>query len=624
MSLELKDIRDFLAAHHPFDLLPESDLDQIPGRLTARYFRKGSVILQPDITCLHLHIVRTGAVETHSPDGQLLARLSEGECFGVRAMFRGGKAANRITAIEDTLVYQLPESDFHELARQHPQFAYFFELMGGARLRGGMQMAEERDEDQLKLMSLQVGDLIARDVVSLPQTATLRDVGQHMSRERVSCLLLTDENGKVSGIVTDRDLRNRVVAQGLDYATPVSDVMTANPISITPDAYAFDALLTMTRHNIRHLPVVANGADTPVGVITTTNLLMRQSLSAVYMAGQISKMDNAGDMAGVIAQIPELLRQLIDAGATSQNAGHIVTTLADTVTSRLLELAEQKFGPSPVPYVWLAGGSQGRQEQTAISDQDNCLMMDDAFDPAQHGDYFRDLAEFVCDGLNTAGYVYCPGEMMAKTEKWRQPVATWRQYFTNWIQSPEPKALMLCSVWFDLRPIYGKAALYEQLHRQILTMASGNRIFLAFMVGNAQTHQVPLGFFRNFVMIRGGEHDRTLDMKHNGVVPIVDIARIHALGNGISAVNTTSRLLAAVHTTSISAQGARDLMDAYEFISITRLKHQVAQIRSGERPDNFLHPESLSAFERSHLKDAFNVIKTLQSALESSFGKSGT
>ncbi|OSQ45438.1 DUF294 nucleotidyltransferase-like domain-containing protein [Thalassospira sp. MCCC 1A01428] len=624
MSLELKDIRDFLAAHHPFDLLPDADLDQIPARLTARYFRKGSVILQPDITCLHLHIVRTGAVETQSPDGHLLARLSEGECFGVRAMFRGGKAANRITAIEDTLVYQLPESDFHELARKHPQFAYFFELMGGARLRGGMQMAEDRDEDQLKLMSLQVSDLIARDVVSLPQSATLREVGQHMSKERVSCLLLTDDSGKIAGIITDRDLRNRVVALGMDYATPAADIMTRDPISITPDAYAFDALLTMTRHNIRHLPVVAAGGDTPVGVITTTNLLMRQSLSAVYMAGQISKMDTADDMAGVIAQIPELLRQLIDAGATSQNAGHIVTTLADTVTSRLLELAEKKFGPPPVPYVWLAGGSQGRQEQTAISDQDNCLILDDSYDAGRHGDYFRDLANFVCDGLNTAGYVYCPGEMMAKTDKWRQPAATWHQYFTNWIQTPEPKALMLCSVWFDLRPIYGKASLYEQLHRQVVPMASGNRIFLAFMVGNAQSHQVPLGFFRNFVMIRGGEHDRTLDMKHSGVVPIVDIARIHALGNGIAAVNTSSRLQAAIHTSSISAQGARDLMDAYEFISITRLKHQVAQIRSGDRPDNFLRPESLSAFERSHLKDAFNVIKTLQTALESSFGKSGT
>lgn len=623
MSLELQDIFDFLRGHHPFDLLPDDALEPVPARLTARYFRKGSVILEVDQQCLHLHIVRTGAVETRDPDGQLLARLSEGECFGVRAMFRGGKAANRVMAIEDTLVYQLPEKEFHDLADRHPQFAYFFELMGGARLRGGMQIVEQRDDDQLKLMSHKVADLITRDVVSMPVTATIREAAIRMSDERVSCLLLT-EGEKIAGIITDRDLRNRVVAKGLDYGTPVTEIMTPDPISIRPDAYAFDALLTMTRHTIRHLPVVAAGSNQPVGVVTTTNLLARQSLSAVYMAGQIGKVSDPSDMARVIAQVPELLSHLIEAGATSQNAGHIVTTLADAVTSRLLQLAEEKLGPPPVPYVWLAGGSQGRQEQTALSDQDNCMILDDAYDPDQHGDYFRALAEFVCDGLNTAGYVYCPGDMMAKTDQWRQPVKTWRDYFNKWIESPEPKALMLCSVWFDLRPIFGKTDLFDDLHRMILTKAKANRIFQAFMVGNAQTHHVPLGFFRNLVMIRGGEHDDTLDLKHNGVVPIVDIARIHALANGVDAVNTQGRLYGVMGSSTMSQQGARDLLDAFEFISLTRLRHQVRQIREGQRPDNFLHPKSLSDFERSHLKDAFSVIKTLQNALESSFGKSGT
>ncbi|MDP2698586.1 putative nucleotidyltransferase substrate binding domain-containing protein [Thalassospira sp.] len=621
MTLELSDIRDFLKRHHPFGLLPDGALADLPSRLTARYFRKGSVILDVEQTCLHLHIIRSGAVETRDPSGNLLARLSEGECFGVRAMFRGGKAANRITAIEDCLVYQLPEQDFHALAGQYPQFSYFFELMGGARLRGGMQLIEERDDDQLKLMSLRVSDLIARAVVSLEATATIREAGQRMSSERVSCLLLM-AGEKIVGIITDRDLRNRVVALGRDLNEPVSNIMTANPISIRPDAYAFDALLTMTRHNIRHLPVLDDGK--PVGVVTTTNLLARQSLSAVYMAGNISKRDTAEGMAEVIAQVPELLSHLIEAGATSQNAGHIVTTLSDSTTARLLMLAEEKFGPPPVPYVWLAGGSQGRQEQTALSDQDNCLILDDAYDAAKHGDYFKAMADYVCDGLNVAGYVYCPGDMMAKTDEWRQPVRVWQQYFNKWIEQPEPKALMLCSVWFDLRPIHGSTEIFDELHRMIRTKANGNRIFLAYMVGNALTHHVPLGFFRNFVMIRGGDHHQTLDMKHNGVIPIVDIARIHALGNGIASVNTYERLHAAMQTSSISQQGARDLLDAYEFISITRLKHQTRQIREGQAPNNFLHPDSLSAFERSHLKDAFSVIKSMQNALETSFGKSGT
>jgi len=622
MSIELEEIAEFLKQHHPFDLLPDDVIESLPKRLTARYFRAGTKVLSPEQQCLHLYIIRTGGTETRDPNGQLLARLSEGECFGVRAMFRKGRAANNITTLEDSLCYLLPEKDFHDLAGKYPQFNYFFAQMGGDRLRRGMQMIESRDDDQLKLMSVKVADLIARDLVSIDRSATILDAGKLMCDERVSCLLITQNGDEIAGIITDRDLRNRVIAQARSFDEPVTAIMTDKPISIHPDDYAFDALLTMTRNNIRHLPVLKDGKA--VGMITTNNLLARQSLSAVYMAGKISKLNVPADMAKVIAQVPELLSHLIEAGATSQNAGHIVTTLSDAATVRLLQLAEEKLGPPPVPYVWMAGGSQGRQEQTAISDQDNCLILDDAYVDATHGAYFKALAEFVCDGLNDVGYVFCPGDMMAKTAEWRQPAKVWQNYFNKWIEQPEPKALMLCSVWFDLRPIHGTKSLFDDLHRIIVSRAKDNRIFQAYLVGNAMTHHVPLGFFKNFVMIRGGEHDSTLDLKHNGVVPIVDLARIHALANGVDEVNTFDRLRAVKAFPSISTQGASDLLDAFEFISITRLKHQVRQIRQGHAPDNFLHPESLSAFERTHLKDAFSVIKNLQSALETAFGKSGT
>ena len=622
MSIELEEIAEFLKQHHPFDLLPDDVIESLPKRLTARYFRAGTKVLSPEQQCLHLYIIRTGGTETRDPNGQLLARLSEGECFGVRAMFRKGRAANNITTLEDSLCYLLPEKDFHDLAGKYPQFNYFFAQMGGDRLRRGMQMIESRDDDQLKLMSVKVADLIARDLVSIDRSATILDAGKLMCDERVSCLLITQNGDEIAGIITDRDLRNRVIAQARSFDEPVTAIMTDKPISIHPDDYAFDALLTMTRNNIRHLPVLKDGKA--VGMITTNNLLARQSLSAVYMAGKISKLNDPADMAKVIAQVPELLSHLIEAGATSQNVGHIVTTLSDAATVRLIQLAEEKLGPPPVPYVWMAGGSQGRQEQTAISDQDNCLILDDAYLEETHGAYFKALAEFVCDGLNDVGYVFCPGDMMAKTAEWRQPAKVWQNYFNKWIEQPEPKALMLCSVWFDLRPIHGTKSLFDDLHRIIVSRAKDNRIFQAYLVGNAMTHHVPLGFFKNFVMIRGGEHDSTLDLKHNGVVPIVDLARIHALANGVDEVNTFDRLRAVKAFPSISTQGASDLLDAFEFISITRLKHQVRQIRQGHAPDNFLHPESLSAFERTHLKDAFSVIKNLQSALETAFGKSGT
>lgn len=614
MDIELIEIRDFLASHHPFDLLPEEVLNTLPEKLDSRYFRSGTVILEVDDPSHHLHILRTGAVETHTPEGALLARLTTGETYGIRAMFRpGSKAANRVTAIEDTLVYLLPSDVFHELHKTCAGFAYHFEMPGADRLRSGLQAGSGASSD---LMSSKLGDLLERDAVCVSPNTPLHEAAKLMQRENVSSLLI-EEHGKVTGIITDRDMRNRVVANALDYATPVAAVMTANPISLDASSMAFEALVTMSRHRIRHLPITRSGK--PAGVITNTFLVRRQTTSAVFLATDIHKRETPEDIAEVLENIPDLLVQLVDQGATAHHIGRIITSLADATTIRLIQLAEQAFGPAPIPYAWLAGGSQGRQEQTAQSDQDNCLLLSDDYDTALHGDYFTKFADYVCDGLDKAGYIYCPGAMMARTDAWRLPLAQWRGKFDKWINQPEPKALMLASVWFDLRCIHGDGALFEQLRTHVVDQARKARLFIGHLVGNSLKHQVPLGFFKNLVLIHDGEHDNTLDMKHSGVVPIVDLGRVYALAAGIQPVNTFDRLAAAGAAKSVSLSGARDLRTAFDFIATLRLRHQAGQIRDGGKPDNFLSPKNLSSLERDHLKDAFSVIKTMQSAASNTF-----
>ena len=615
MDVELIEIRDHLAGLHPFDRLPDAVLDGLPGKIRARYARKGTVILEPGAPCDHLHVVRTGAVETRGADGTLLARLSEGEMFGARMMLADGRASCRATAIEDSLLYLLPASAFLELAREHPQFAYFFGPLGAERLRDA-HAVRGGTGDQLTLMTVRLRDLIGRHPVTAERSTALWDAARIMRENQVSCLLVT-ERGELAGILTDRDLRNRVVADVVDVMTPVEAVMTADPITLDEEATAFDALLAMTRRNIHHLPVLRDGAV--AGVITNTDLMKLQTTSAVYLVGDIHKQADPRGLAEVIGRVPELLAELIQAGSGATDMGRILSGIADAATVRLLTLAEAEMGPPPVPYVWMVAGSQARQEQTGLSDQDNFLILDDSYVEAEHGAYFAALADFVNDGLHAAGYVYCPGEMMARTPEWRRPLADWKTRFLGWIETPEPMALMLSSIFFDLRPVHGAFALFAELDRMIRDAAKGNRIFIALMVANALKHTPPLGFFRNFVLTRGGEHDRRFDLKHSGVVPIVDFARIRALEAGISAVGTLDRLVAARGAGVLSADGARDLMDAYEFIALTRLKHQAARIRRGETPDNFVAPEALSHFERSHLRDAFLVVKTFQAALASEY-----
>jgi CBS domain-containing protein len=393
--------------------------------------------------------------------------------------------------------------------------------------------------------------------------------------------------------------------------------MTADPIALPPTALVADVLHTMVEKGITHMPVVEAGKL--VGILTQTDLTRFQATSSAALIQEIAAAPDTATLARIVRRIPELLVQLVAAQNPHQVVTRLITDIGDATTRRLLALAEAKLGPPPVPYLWLACGSQGRQEQTGVSDQDNCLILDDAATPADDA-YFAELAKFVSDGLDEAGYFYCPGDMMATATRWRQPVRVWREYFANWIAKPSPEAQMLASVMFDLRPIGGHFSLFADLQEETLAAASKNSIFVAHMVSNSLKHQPPLGLFRGFATVRSGEHKNTIDLKHNGVVPVTDLGRVYALKGRLTEVNTRARLLAAIEAGSVSATGGRDLIDAYDMIAQTRLEHQAAQIQRGEKPDNFMAPSDLSDFERSHLRDAFVVIKTMQNAAGSSGG----
>jgi CBS domain-containing protein len=240
------------------------------------------------------------------------------------------------------------------------------------------------------------------------------------------------------------------------------------------------------------------------------------------------------------------------------------------------------------------------------------MVLADDYDAGLHGEYFDALSREVCTGLDACGYIFCPGEMMAMTDTWRQPQAQWKQYFHRWINTPDPKALMLTSVFFDLRRIYGDADLLDDLRSETLASTRSNGIFLAHLARNALDRKPPLSLFGGLSTARSGAHRGTIDLKLLAIVPIVDLARIFALASGQTAVNTRHRLEAAVQSAALSEQGSHDLRDTQEFLSALRIRHQARQMSSGQAPDNFLDPEELSHFERSQLKGAFKVVAEMQ------------
>ncbi|GAB4387170.1 DUF294 nucleotidyltransferase-like domain-containing protein [Albidovulum sp.] len=593
-------IQSFLEAVHPYDTLPRDELARVASSCRRRHLAEGVEIYSFGEPLGGIFLIETGGVEIFDRNGALVSLLGPRNTFGERGLLRGGTALTTARASEDCQLVMLPKAEFERLIADHPAFARFFN-----RARSG----ETRATD---LTGRKVSELIARAPVTCPPDLPAREAARRMRDEGVSSLGVTDPEGRLLGIVTTRDLTGRVLAEGRDPAIPVREVMTPDPVALPATALASDILHQMLERRIGHLPITRDGIL--VGMVTQTDLTRLQALSSAVLIRDLASAPGVTEMAAVTARIPDLLVQLVGGHHAHEVTTRLITDIADAVTRRLLAMAEAELGPPPVPYLWLACGSQGRQEQTGISDQDNCLMIDDDVTEAQMP-YFGKLARIVSDGLHACGYVYCPGNMMATNPRWCQPVRVWRDYFRGWIATPSPEAQMLASVMFDLRPIGGAASLYSGLQAETLEAASRNSIFVAHMVGNSLKHAPPLGLIRGFATIRSGEHRNRIDLKHSGVVPVTDLARLYALQGRLTPVNTRARLLAAVESGVISASGGRDLIDAYDLIAETRLEHQAAQVRAGERPDNFLDPASLSDFERSHLRDAFVVVRTMQSAI---------
>jgi CBS domain-containing protein len=598
-----------LRNHRAFRILPEAVLASLaPALRVQEYGAQSPVSLGTELKS-HAHWLIDGQVDLLDAEGHHVLRLQPGEVFGLDQ----GDALH-ISAAQaqtDARVIQIPLPTIQDLCENTPALTYFLPAFPP---RSDQAPTSQRagSDPALNLMTTPVRALVKRAPITLGPHTPIREAAQLMSEKRVSSVLI-EKDQRLFGLVTDRDLRGRVVAVDLDTSRPIMDIATLAPLTMDVQSPAFEALLLMARHNIHHVPVL--DGERIVGMITATDVTEQHSTSAVYLAGEVYKQTAVEGLQAAATKIKRLQQSLASAQASAYSTGHIITAITDAITSRLLQLAEARLGPPPVEYVWVAAGSQARSEQTAKSDQDNCLVLDDSYDKATHGAYFEALAKFVCDGLDACGYVYCPGEMMAMTDTWRQPKRQWAEYFSRWTGQPEPKALMLTCVFFDLRAVYGNTALLDRLRSDVLRRTKGNSLFLAHMVGNALQHQPPLGMFKGISTIRSGEHKGTIDLKHSGIVPVVDLARVYALAGAHEAVNTHDRLMSAADSGEVSVQSARDLRDALEYLAYTRIQHQARQIGNGQAPNNFLNPNDLSNFERSQLKDAFTVVHDLQSVL---------
>jgi CBS domain-containing protein len=375
---------------------------------------------------------------------------------------------------------------------------------------------------------------------------------------------------------------------------------------------AFEALLEMVSRGIHHLPVVGGHGEL-LGMITTTDLVRLGNSDPVVLAADIGRQQTVEGVVELAGRIPRVLADLVDRDVSAADIGRVTTALGDAVRRRVVALVEEQLGPPPTAYSWVVLGSAAREEEALAADQDHALVLEED----GHDDYFARLADKVTAILEMCGWPRCRGEVMATNPRWRLTVEQWRGMFARCAREPDPQAVLDLAVFYDMRHLSGSAPLTEEVRRSATAHVSP--LLLGHLTADALRMRPPLGFFRGLVLERSGDHQETLDLKR-GITAIVQLARAHALRAGSNALPTRARLEAAVAAGVLDAETAADLRDALELMSYRRLRHQVQQLREGERPDNRIAPGDLTDRQRRHLRDAFAIVRAAQQQTEHRLG----
>nr|WP_298250793.1 DUF294 nucleotidyltransferase-like domain-containing protein [uncultured Halomonas sp.] len=623
MEVEWLEIRQHMGRFPPFEAFSDELLDEVAAQVEVAYYRADSDIFVSDQEIDVLGYVRSGAIEVRRRNGDLYDRLGEGDMFGHFSLLRRQRVRFPVRALEDSLIYFIPDAIFQRLCEEDEQFADFVEVE-----RPRLETAVKHQKQQNDMMVTRVRKLLTRYPLMLEAATTLQEAAAQVTEFGASAVLVLDtpeekaryvfrdseeRAWQVSGILTDSDFRS-AVAKGQAPDTPIGDVVGPWLVAIQSDESVHEAMLTMLRNNIHHLPVMHRRG--PVGIVHLSDIIRYETHSSLYLVSNIYSQSSAEGLARLAPDVKGTFVRMVEDGADSRMIGSALSTIARSFTRRLLELAEEELGPPPVEYCYMAMGSMARNEQTLVTDQDNALVLADDFDPERHDDYFLALAKRVSDGLAACGYAYCTGDIMATNPRWRQPLSVWKGYFRDWIQDPTPERLLHSSIFFDLDAVYGENSFVEQLQDLVASQAPQSKLFLAAMARNALNRTPPLGFFRTFVMEKDGKHNNSINLKRRGTAPLTDLIRVHALACGSRSQNSFERLSDIGHTRLLPDGVEEKLRHALEFLTLTRIHHQVIDIQTEGEPDNNIEPESISDSDRHTLKDAFQVLSNAQKFLK--------
>jgi len=621
----LTPVIEFLLRHAPFDRMAPAHLEFLAKHLKLGFYVNGEVITDPSHGAAdRFYIIKQGRVRGETRDEQGPAEdgaweLVVGECFPIGALLAHRPVHTLHRAVQDTFCFELEREEFEKLLSLSPAFHDFCtrrlaNLLDQALQGVQMNIATRISAGEASLVA-PLYSLIRRPPVTCRPHTPIRDALQAMNAERVGSIVVTDAKLKPLGVFTLHDVLRRVVTSTMSLEAPIEQVMTHEPLSLPPEAPAHEAALLMAHKGFGHICVVRDGRLT--GVVSERDLFSLQRVGLVELSRSIRHAPDIATLARLGQDIQRFIDQMLVQGASVAQLAQIITSLNDHITKRVIDLCLADAGMPSVPFTWLSFGSEGRQEQTLKTDQDNGILfiLPPRGDPAAVRAELLPLAQRINQALAECGFPLCSGNIMASNPECCLSLEEWQARFRHWIEHGTPEHLLNAVIFFDLRAIHGDHASVTELQNWITERVAANSTFLRLMAENALRNHPPLGLVRDFVVASGGEHPHTIDLKVNGVTPFVDGARLFSLANGIPATNTIARFRAAAERGVLRKDEADAWCDAYSFIQLLRMRGHQSQASQGLALDNRIDPDSLNDLDRRILKEAFRQARKLQTRL---------
>lgn len=575
----------FLRATPPFHALPEALFDEAVRALEVGFYPAGMRLVEAGGTPLdHLYVIRTGSVRLER-DGQTLQTLEEGETFGFTSLITR-KATIDVTVEQDLLAYRLPRAQFERLLAD-ATFAGHFAVGLATRLRASLQHSPVATFQVDVAQG--VGQLVRRPAVWLSAGATVGEAARLMRAERISSVLIRSEP---PGILTDRDLRQRVLASGRGPKTPVTEVFS-QPVTTMPASLPiFEAWRAVLESGVHHLAIAGPGGI--VGVVTANDLLRSSAQGPLPMLRAVDLLTGRERLAGHARRLAEMTASLLAGGLDATAVAGFVARLDDALLRKLLGWAEAELGPAPAPYAWLLFGSEGRMEQTLLTDQDHGLVYADEGTGTRS--WYQALADRVGRDLEAAGFPRCPGGRMAS--RWLGPLSDWRRQVVESVERSPADA----AVFFDYRRAAGTLELAPL--DAALARAAKERLFVRRLAGGALDFRPP-------ARLPLRESSR-VDLKLQGIAPIVFLARCYAIEIGSTARGTLDRLDAARDAGLMGETTHAHVTEAFRFLLGLQLRLQLRAVVGGEPITSEVTVASLTALERHRLKESFGAIRRWQ------------